>query len=261
MGVKMKLCSVEGCEKTAKGRGFCSAHYMSIYRASVLKSCSIDDCPNKENTGGLCPKHYKRLQTHGDVTVVKTFGPRNKTVKAIEWLEDAIASAHPDQCCEWPFQRDPKGYPRLGGYPRATHAALILFGIAQPSPNHWVLHSCDNPPCVNPHHLRWGTCQDNMNDMHARGRDNIGIGPKTLRKFSDEDVRTIRKRLDAIPEGAPKWSAPGYDSVRKIANDYGVPHSRISNIKLGKCYADVVESITLPETPDILSWLPKRRAS
>lgn len=33
-----------------------------------------------------------------------------------------------------------------------------------------VLHSCDNPPCVNPDHLRWGTPTENINDIKIRDR-------------------------------------------------------------------------------------------
>ena len=33
-----------------------------------------------------------------------------------------------------------------------------------------ILHSCDNPPCCNPDHLKLGTQADNVADMLAKGR-------------------------------------------------------------------------------------------
>jgi hypothetical protein len=49
-------------------------------------------------------------------------------------------------------------------------------------------HSCDNPPCCNPSHLRFDTPAANVADMHARGREVNAV------KITDDQVRLIRER-------------------------------------------------------------------
>lgn len=57
------------------------------------------------------------------------------------------------------------------------------------------MHSCDNPPCVNPAHLSVGTCADNLRDCAAKGR-NPGNRTKGRQpgKWSPEVVDALRKQ-------------------------------------------------------------------
>jgi hypothetical protein len=78
----------------------------------------------------------------------------------------------PDDCWLWTARRNRNGYGtfwlgRSGVL--ATHVALTLSG--KPRPEGLIaLHSCDNPPCVNPNHLRWGTRKENQSEMSERER-------------------------------------------------------------------------------------------
>lgn len=83
-----------------------------------------------------------------------------------------------------------------------------------------ILHSCDNPPCVNPAHLSAGTHADNIKDCvskrrRARRKPRAG-------KLSDDQVREIRQRYAAGERQYP------------LAAEYGVNQSTISDIVRGK---------------------------
>lgn len=50
----------------------------------------------------------------------------------------------------------------------ATHASWFLYHNLWPS--QFILHKCDNPPCIRPDHLFEGTLRDNLLDCMKKSR-------------------------------------------------------------------------------------------
>lgn len=103
------------------------------------------------------------------------------------------------------------GYGRIGvgGRMVFTHRLALAEAtrrLLQDVPTtEYALHSCDNPLCCNPEHLRWGTQRENVKDCHDRGRASNGrperthcplghrlIGANLVPWFWERGVRTCR---------------------------------------------------------------------
>lgn len=128
-------------------------------------------------------------------------------------------SAGEDGCWIWTAAKDRAGYGVFGlrrpkRTRRATHIAYELLVGPIPS-GLWLLHSCDNPSCVNPAHLSPGTPLENMRQMIKRGRQVIGdhrprVGQGNV-KLTEAQVREIRRRY-----------AAGGVTHRQLGDRYGV---------------------------------------
>lgn len=85
-------------------------------------------------------------------------------------------------CHEWQGAMDTKGYGQLnvdGRTRTATQISLELDGRPRPDPSMCALHRCDNPACVNPAHLWWGSRKENHQDALNKGRlylDGLALG-------------------------------------------------------------------------------------
>lgn len=141
------------------------------------------------------------------------------------------------ECWVWTGDKLPTGYGvvRWKGLPhRHTRVHRIAWELARgPIPDGlWVLHRCDNPPCIRPDHLFLGTNADNMADMAAKGRWRPPavplLGERHPRsRLTDEAVRQIRARRRA---GEP---------LAVIARDFGIAQTTVSGIALGHAWRHV----------------------
>ena len=118
-------------------------------------------------------------------------------------------------------------YPELNYYGRAVPAHQFSWELHNgPIPEGdgyhgtCVLHRCDTPPCVNPHHLFLGTQQANMVDCAKKGRHNKHAGEAHHKARLTADQ--VRKIL------ASKGSS------REVGNQYGVSKSTIKHIRSGR---------------------------
>ena len=75
-------------------------------------------------------------------------------------------------CWEWQGTKDSQRYGRLkvNGKPIFAHRFSYSIFKGPLQPGLCIMHTCDNPPCCNPEHLRQGTHGDNMRDKVNKGR-------------------------------------------------------------------------------------------
>lgn len=127
-------------------------------------------------------------------------------------------------CWPWQGALTKGGYGRLrvnGEQVRAHRFAYEYYKGEIPD-GLWVLHHCDNPRCVNPHHLYVGDAQDNADDRVERDRTATGDA-NASRLYPEKRVRGREhwwaKGNEHYPAGEKNGRAKiTEDQVRKIVH-------------------------------------------
>jgi hypothetical protein len=183
-------CSVEGCPKPVKARGWCSTHYRRWQRTGgvgsasttrALHPCRVPECDKTARTLGLCGMHAHRFKKTGDPGPAGTIRTqkvcsakdcdriargqglclmhyrRMRRSGDAEGLTlerrffDHIAGEDERGCWIWDTPHPESGYGQFGG--GNAHRWSYEFFVADIPAGLELDHLCRSRSCVNPWHL------------------------------------------------------------------------------------------------------------
>lgn len=139
--------------------------------------------------------------------------------KLVKRLNNKIDVGYPHSCWNWNAHKDRQGYGKIGINRRGVLAHRIVYLVHHgeiPS-NMCVMHTCDNPACCNPSHLKLGTVADNNRDRKNKNRSSRGSKHPTS-KLVEKNVLEIFN---------------SYEPAKDLAVKYDVSKSTIYGIKNG----------------------------
>lgn len=198
-----------------------SDHNVESFNVAVLRGkkrkaaiLSYPELTNEELSKklGLCRDHVSELRKGTIYNSIKF-----ETLEDKFWRRFEVAGK--DDCWEWQGTKDPHGYGSISKNNRTFYAHRISYeiNVGEIPEGIFVLHSCDNPSCVNPKHLFLGTQADNVADRDKKGRQVRGervkgskltekkvIRMRDLRKKHGKDMpyRVIGKKFNVSQQSA-----------------------------------------------------------
>jgi DNA-binding NarL/FixJ family response regulator len=156
-----------------------------------------------------------------------------------------------DECWPWMKGKTRMGYGTFwheGKSMRANRLALIFSGDLPPYESALSLHSCDNPSCCNPNHLRWGTQAENMSDTVLRKRAPFGErgGNASIKEETAEKIMKMRVDGFIVPE---------------IAESLGLSNALVMGVYTGRSWSYLHGVNGNPTLEELKSSKPRKKKS
>jgi hypothetical protein len=193
-----------------------------------MSVCSVEGCGRAHYARGVCEKHYQRWTRTGTLES----GPKARG-SLDERFRTKVRFAGDDECWEWQGAKTARGYGVIqeagkGSPNLLAHRVSYQIVNGKPPVGLNILHSCDNPGCVNPRHLRAGSQSENILEAFERKRKSnpVAFGeanPKS--KLTLEQVQFIK----AHPEM----------KHTELAQLFGLSPNCIRGVRIGRTWKDV----------------------
>lgn len=127
-----------------------------------------------------------------------------------------------------------------------------LYAKITLSPSIIIMHTCDNPKCINPRHLKAGTHNDNVQDRVTKGRSAKG-------KSNGRYKQGYYSKYDPVDKPKAEWGTlfsrsltkeqvlfirkailnKGTKSLKKLSEELGIKYQTIRDLNSGRTYKDV----------------------
>ncbi len=221
-------CPVDGCDRLIKIAGLCVTHYhrrwkenRHIPRPAKNTNCSVEGC-ERPARGPFCATHAQRLYRGKPLINASRSQLPEETVPRF-WSrvnKDGPTQPHMTTQC-WVFMGAGRGgYSSFSAQNKSIDAHRFSWQITNGEIpcGMLVCHHCDNRACVRPDHLFLGTYKDNYEDMRSKGRALVGEKTNSA-KLTTEQVLEMRRAYDV--DGAV---------VVALAERYGVVPVTVINI-------------------------------
>jgi hypothetical protein len=147
---------------------------MANKRIYFGQPCSIGGCNKPARTRDWCGAHYSRWIRNGD-----PLGGGTSPGELLRYYRDIVLTYEGDECLIWPFARTGAGYGHLkiSRKQQFVHR-LVCHEEHGPPPTtaHLAAHSCGNGHlgCVARKHLSWKTPSQNYDDSIQHGTAILG---------------------------------------------------------------------------------------
>lgn len=137
-----------------------------------------------------------------------------------------------DECWNWQGTKLKSGYgtTRVGTKKELVHRMMYRHTVGEIPENMVIMHTCDNPSCCNPNHLRLGTQKDNIHDMIQKGRANyVGMNGESNPNvtLSSNQVAEIRSLYKGVQNRMRPRTGP---TLKELATQFKIGVSQVKRI-------------------------------